>query len=420
MSQINGYIYIDTSTTPPKGVSIDDVRTALNDSHRDIGNLCVSTKINPWSLNKPVRLGTPYQSAGWQASSAGNYGIVPYRIGTGAQALSTLYNFAFDGAMNGWTYEKPRGLATYSEWYRLMDFNGYDHHSPNPWSGWTGVSSVVRGSSAWFGLDNVVAGWDESSFQPVTPSSIYYGDILLQMGLSTTAYLSASYFGVAIFNSSGACVSVATCQNQMGASPSSTFLDANWSCGFDDISWSAGNYRAIPFFWITDTNQPMPSGWTSIQYGEIYTIPYTQPKTVSVVASDDPSVATIYLTGSCGVDDETSSSLIIGLSPIIGMNGPNTYTLQRVWIRLYPESGSGDLYLYDTSTDSDYTPATLSGDGNSWYLVDQPSGDTGLTNCPSQITARKILGGSYTVNVLATVVSNGGAIITVSKNYPIS
>lgn len=414
MSQINGYIYIDTSTTPPKGVSIDDVRTALNDSHRDIGNLCVSTKINPWSLNKPVRLGTPYQSAGWQASSAGNYGIVPYRIGTGAQALSTLYNFAFDGAMNGWAYEKPRGLATYSEWYRLMDFNGYDHHAPNPWSGWTGVATVIRGGSAWFGLDDVVSDWDG------VPGSIYYGNILLQMGLTMTSYLSSCYFGVAIFTSSGACVGVTTCQNQMGASPSMSFIDANWSCGFENVSWNAGNYYAVPFFWITDTNQPMPSGWTSIQYGEIYTIPYTQPKAVSVVASDDPSVAAVYLSGGCGIDDETSSSLVIGFAPVIGINGPSVYTLERVWIRLYSESGAGDNYLYDTSRDDNYTPATLSGDGETWALVDQSGGAAGLTNCPSQVTVSKILSGNYTVNVLAQVKSHGGAIITVSKDYPIN
>lgn len=414
MSQSNGNVYIDTSVNPPKGISIYDVQTALKDNHRDIGGLCTSNKINPWSKSKPVRQGTPNQEANWQAAWSGNYGIVPYRIGTGSSALSTLYNFSFDGAMNGWTYEKPRGLATYNEWYRLMDFNGYQHNAPNPWSGWTGASSVVRGSSAWFGLDDVVDDWNG------TPSSIYYGNILLQLGQATTAYLSSCYFGVAIFNSSGACVSVATCQNQIGAIPSATFIDANWSCGFDDISWSTGNYRAVPFFWITDTNQPMPSGWTSIQYGEIYTIPYTQPITLSVTASDDPSVATIYLAGGCGIDSETSSSLVIGLSPIIGMNGTNTYTLQRVQIRLYPESGSGDSYLYDTSSDSSYTPATLSGDGNTWYLVDQPGGDSGLTNCPSQVTVRKISGGSYTVNVLAMVISNGGGQITVTKNYSIS
>lgn len=54
MPNSNGYIYIDTSTTPHKGVSFADIRKVLGDSKTTLKGLCQSDKINHWAKYKPV------------------------------------------------------------------------------------------------------------------------------------------------------------------------------------------------------------------------------------------------------------------------------------------------------------------------------------------------------------------------------
>ena len=64
----------------------------------DIGTLCISSLINKWSKNKPVRGVFP-------ASANNKYGL---------------------DIANIWAYLKPRGLSNNEE-YRLDDFQGYEH-----------------------------------------------------------------------------------------------------------------------------------------------------------------------------------------------------------------------------------------------------------------------------------------------------
>ena len=413
MSHTNGFIFVDTTTTPHGGVTMDDIGEVLDEESRDLGSLCRSLNINPWSLNKPVRLASMDHSTGWQAGAAGDYGIVPHGFGTGSQALTALRTYSYDGGMNGWAYDTPRGYA-YGEWYRQLDFDGYNHNSPAPWSGWTGTPSVMRGGNVWFGMDDVVRDWDDE-LQPSTPGSVYYDNIRLGLG-SDTVSLGDSYFGVAVFNSGGGCVALATCANKMGASPSQYQPDANWSCGFDDISWAAGNYTAYPFFWATDTNQPMPSGWTSFQSGQVYSVPFTTPVAFRVLQEDDPSVAALYLTGACGPDPDyvSNSEYKIDFAPILGHNGTNTsFTLTRM--RLTVTTPGNNFYTYDKSGLS----VPIEGD-NTWNLVDQPDGTEGIiTDCDSYCIAAKIPGATYSVNVSLTLRSSGGADVPLSKTYEV-
>lgn len=149
MSNSNGKIYIDTSVTPNKGISIrGDIAAVLGRATGDLGQLCGDVKpvidhydsttgepvyrydrvnaINKWAKNKPVRynsLTTP----------------------TDAQKVDVLYGLSIPtlGILNfaqrfseRWGYNAPRGKAYsamnptyYNEWFRVLDFNGYLHKS---------------------------------------------------------------------------------------------------------------------------------------------------------------------------------------------------------------------------------------------------------------------------------------------------
>ena len=52
----SGVIYVDTTVTPNRGVSIDDVRSVLELDSRDVGTLCSSSNnnVNKWAKHKPI------------------------------------------------------------------------------------------------------------------------------------------------------------------------------------------------------------------------------------------------------------------------------------------------------------------------------------------------------------------------------
>lgn len=58
MANSNGKIYVDTSTTPNTGVSINDVKTVTGSSSTDLATLCTSANVNMWSRKKPVPIST--------------------------------------------------------------------------------------------------------------------------------------------------------------------------------------------------------------------------------------------------------------------------------------------------------------------------------------------------------------------------
>lgn len=420
MSNANGRIYIDTSVTPNKGIDVSrDVAHVLGRSTRQFGQLCGDVDkngvrvnaINMWSLQKPVRRAGGSQPSNWQAASSGNYGINPHGFGAGATALTALRTYAYDGKLNGWEYEPPRGLD-HNEGFRVRDFNEYYHYSQRPFDGWSGMATSIVGGNVWFGLDNVVNDWAG------IPGSIYYEHLKLTAG-STSKYLKDCYFGVAVFNSANNCIGIITCQNKMGAAQPEYFEDANWSCGFDNIDWPAGTYQVFPFFWISDTDAPMPSGWTSLQYGEIYSIPYTAPKQVVV----RNAVTSVVLGGACGIDSEYSSTILIGFGPTLTVEGSGSYTLNQVQVLLSASGGSGSAIIYDTDNDAGYFPVSVSSGGSPYQLVDAPDGSTqGITNCPPQVEKPKLPGsGTYTATVIAVLTpDSGGNPITIQKNYEIS
>ncbi len=126
----NGRIYIDTSTTPHKGVEIADLQTVLGTSDNDLGQIIsrggATEAINKWSIHKPERsakLGI-LTLAERQDNSFG-LDIPECTSTTGIASFMNLY-------ASGYNYLTPSGkksIPSQCEWFRILDFDGYNHNA---------------------------------------------------------------------------------------------------------------------------------------------------------------------------------------------------------------------------------------------------------------------------------------------------
>lgn len=154
MAHSNGLIYIDTSTTPHKGVEIADLQTVLGRSTGDLGLLCSDqewydnngtptlrpvNRINKWAKYKPIKdttLGV-LTSATRKSKDQGFVNIY-YQT---AEACFNAARSIVDGSVANWAYERPVGGIGVSP-LRLLDFSnenspaspGYNHSAENPFA----------------------------------------------------------------------------------------------------------------------------------------------------------------------------------------------------------------------------------------------------------------------------------------------
>lgn len=114
-----------TSTSIYNEVSVSDVRAVLGESARSVIDLCRSSRINMWSLCKPVIHQTPHDITDAQRAEA-SYGFEIKSYNTPGELLDALT------AGTAWRYARPDGRyagGLRSAWQpcRLRDFAGYDH-----------------------------------------------------------------------------------------------------------------------------------------------------------------------------------------------------------------------------------------------------------------------------------------------------
>ena len=132
MPNSNGRIYVDNSTTPPKGVSFHDVQTVLGTSVNTEGGLCTHPNINMWARYKPVKIAglpTIYTSDRRSVS----YGLETITVS--GQSFNTFFNAVRNmivstgnqGYKWGVKYIKPEGGITSP--YRIGDFGDPDNHN---------------------------------------------------------------------------------------------------------------------------------------------------------------------------------------------------------------------------------------------------------------------------------------------------
>lgn len=124
MSIVNGII-----TAP---VTLEDVKSVLNEDSNDIATLCKSNNINMWSKYKPVKLSKKFvtdtlnsDGKSWNAPS-GRLGwwLGNNNVNDAALVIPLVTSKSdFDDNKAKWTYNKPYGSDNSP--YRLSDFAGY-------------------------------------------------------------------------------------------------------------------------------------------------------------------------------------------------------------------------------------------------------------------------------------------------------
>ncbi len=112
-------------------VSMGNIQQAVSFSSLDLGTLINSGVINAYSAVKPVRYNQVVVDDFSKADIS--FGFDPNVI-----IASALEN-AFSNANTYRTWDKlyyrPRGVtSSYTEWFRMLDFNGYNRNAPKPYN----------------------------------------------------------------------------------------------------------------------------------------------------------------------------------------------------------------------------------------------------------------------------------------------
>lgn len=258
MAHTSTTIYRNTSTTPYQGVCIADIQVVLGSSRNDIGGLITYGNINKWAKCKPIRsqlLGI--LSA--QDQQLANYGIdIPV---AGYSSLPAVVS-AISGGYS-WDYLRPRGISvTPYEWFRFLDFNGYDHLAPAPLEFSQNTQKTVYDGVS---TTSVTVGFAKT--QESDPDSITLG--VLHPNNNATAF-SSMYFGILLYCDSPSLYFAKTQDTTFSNIGSLTDAIVEIT---DVACPNAGTrvYTAIPFF----STQPITTtatGSTSL-VGTLYPIP---------------------------------------------------------------------------------------------------------------------------------------------------
>ena len=117
MGNANGRIYAPVNT--------DDVSSVMGVNSHDVGYLCsnIHLQTNPFAKFKPVIYNNPDSVDGFWRANDGNCGLTPYHL----SKIADVVNYC-NGTMNGWIYAPPK----VGNYYRITDFDGYNHNAVKP------------------------------------------------------------------------------------------------------------------------------------------------------------------------------------------------------------------------------------------------------------------------------------------------
>lgn len=200
MANDGNRIYIGST-----GVEIYDLQRVLGRGVNDLGLLCSdqewdggflvrANKTNKWAMCKPVRLNKLGLIDNNDRASV-HCGLTPVSVPK-IIAKSIFYNGGSSsyteqdglGQISEWNYNPPRGKSS-NEWFRLRDFEGYDHRAIAPDSGWSSreytqsetnqmaASSVsVTTSGAYSGRNFLISTYNGSDY------GIFYSGFNMRFG----------------------------------------------------------------------------------------------------------------------------------------------------------------------------------------------------------------------------------------------
>ena len=217
-------------------------------TYYDTGYICSNAhgRINPWAKYKPTIYNSPDGGSDWWKANDGRCGLVPKLAGS-LTDIPQAYMDSKDG-MNGWVYNAP---VPGRNWCRIADFNGYNHASTPPYSGFSGMGSVglTMQSFSFSAMMEVPEGRTDM---------LNFGDINFPA--------SEMYFGVYIDGE----------REAWKTADAAGTTDVE----FSTVGFVHGDYTAYPFL----SSVKMAQG-SVLPSGSFYTIPGLQPFSFEVVGS---------------------------------------------------------------------------------------------------------------------------------------
>lgn len=357
---------------------VEDVRSVLGFSPRSDGkyyleDACLSSAINIWAKYKPVRLQTwdtssqwDYSNNRWKSSANWFHGMGNRIFGLTAYYNSNLEYVinAYDGGMNGWTYDRPNG------YYRLSDFAQYDHYAQAPVSGFACTSEMQNGGTFNAQISRIAYSSSDNN-------------VHIEDFVSGGSYL---YFGVAIVNSSGGIVKRFTASSPSGCDISTTLT------GISD-----GNYKVYPFLSLYYIS---PSS-TDISANTYYSIPLVDYANLRIGTTSAGSIE-----ASCGSGTIVSWKIYLNRASV-----PSSST-----IYLYTTGGS--IVDYWTLSSSNWSTSDNSDKGR-YMAVSGSSRTFTITGSPESYYLKWTGGGDTITGMISYSISTNEAKLTV-QNAPVT
>lgn len=263
-------MYDPTTGTLSKtsGLSIDEVRQCLGSSSRDLATLCKSSNINIWAKYKPVNkvgvitvTGRTSGSDYWHADD-GKCGI-NYSVATSLGSLAAGFIHDLYNGLLGWS------RASQNAPFRLLDFDGYDHHAVCP-IGRPGstVAFVDSDGNTQIDFEEIPLGIDTLNLR----LSELSGD-----GGQSTFY--DWYFSLLLVKGTSWII----------ASASSPMRQGSFTVQLTNMASYVGSYKMIPFMSSVQINQwgQQPAGlFCSIGGTSLYDVEIKRPTAVYRLEAD--------------------------------------------------------------------------------------------------------------------------------------
>lgn len=172
---------------------IADVKYVLGANVKGLGQLINSGLVNMWAKYKPVRI--PYKTTELtEADRASvNYGLSWTEYSSASDLMTAAHSLGQGGL--AWAYLLPRGYnANYSEWYRRLDFNGYDHGASCPFVAYPSADAMYAvDPSPTLILNMPVSGQGQISISDLQLGSPY---LAYRNGNNGTVYTTAATTGM--------------------------------------------------------------------------------------------------------------------------------------------------------------------------------------------------------------------------------
>lgn len=359
-----------------------------SDGKYHLSDVLKSSNINKWAFYKPVRHSTKSNITDAQRSSVsdGISLVAATKIlakTIGATASSTYTKDQCLAEIAGCSYSKPRG-ASYSEYFRLRDLDGYVHSAVGPDAGW---GQITFNATQLSNLSSISV--------TVTSSGNYAGyNFKLDPKLSSTSTNIGLYdkFSMKFNNRSG---------YSMGS------LTSNMNIPIDSVLPSSGYWRICLAIWIPDYGWGIISGRMTLSQYLAEDLGTGNFKYLMPDFGTNPHVCSLINTAATSSGVKTFTAV-----PLLVKNISNTMIGGKFC--LYPTSDtqmycmpsgstSGSVYI-DIISASDVEGATVvkilqSG----WYIAYRATGATAGSGSNSKPVQMLFVGNVKPVTTAASI-----------------